>query len=239
MSAQNHLRILCGLYGAVKPGDFIQEYRLCMGTKLEVESHKDLYTFWGDTVATEIANDLQKQLDTIQKDTKSRPRPLLVNVASQEYFKVIQRGIPVDVQVVECVFLDAGTIKSAFAKRARGLMARYACISGIQSCDDIDKLKAFDYEGYKYAPSKSTDERLVFDRAKPPSATNQAKKKKATVEASVEASSAAAKPPKSIKMEAKQKETKKDTKPKPIKDNKATASSAAHNTRGTKRKLDA
>ena len=116
INAQNHLRILCGLYGVVKPGDFIQEYRLCMGSKLAVEAHKDLYSYWGDDIANEIIDDLQRQLDVLEKETKSRPKALLVNVASQEYFKVVQRSIPADVKVIECIFRDAGTIKTAYAK---------------------------------------------------------------------------------------------------------------------------
>ena len=162
---QKHLRILTGLYGYVKPGDLIQEHRLCMGTKLVVsKDHKDLYQFWGETLAEGIVRDVQEQLHALQSgdngsDDKTQQKsklykkkkektthdagvvgnspliPLIVNCASQEYSKSILPhllsvasvtaaagggGGGTSIRVVECVFLDGGIIKSAFAKRARG-----------------------------------------------------------------------------------------------------------------------
>mmetsp|Transcript_23078 Transcript_23078/g.33801 ORF Transcript_23078/g.33801 Transcript_23078/m.33801 type:complete len:347 (+) Transcript_23078:114-1154(+) len=188
---QKHLRILTGLYGPVRPADFIQEHRLCMGTKLEVNGEKDLYSFWRDSIANEIVADLmaqQEQINTKRKKSKGNssmehvPSPLLlINCASQEYFKSISPHLPSEVgvertiplRIVECVFLDGGMIKSAFAKRARGLMARYVCIHGdVISCgsdEAVDKIKEFDYEGYSFSERDSTSDRLVFTRAKPPS----------------------------------------------------------------------
>ena len=132
---QKHLRILTGLYGYVKPGDLIQEHRLCMGTKLVVsDEQKDLYTFWGNQLAIEITSDLRNQLKNLKRDKKSTkkgdqmssPVPLIVNCASQEYSKSVLPHLNTgddggDIRIVECVFLDDGIIKSAFAKRARGM----------------------------------------------------------------------------------------------------------------------
>lgn len=156
---QKHLRILTGLYGYVKPGDLIQEHRLCMGTKVIVsKEHKDLYQFWGVTLAEGIIRDVHQQLQELQlqcsanKSNKAKNKntlltPLLINCASQEYSKSIlphltaaaasaaaaSAGGRVEggeggeererelIRVVECVFLDGGIIKSAFAKRARGV----------------------------------------------------------------------------------------------------------------------
>ena len=137
---QKHLRILTGLYGYVRPGDLIQEHRLCMGTKLAVsKDHKNLYEFWSETLAKGILQDLAQQLNELQKESKglkkekkTRLTPLLINCASQEYAKCVlghlNDGNDVNdvnegennIRVVECVFLDGGIIKSAFAKRARG-----------------------------------------------------------------------------------------------------------------------
>lgn len=151
---QKHLRILTGLYGLVKPGDLIQEHRLCMGTKLAVdEKHRDLYSFWGEKLAQNIVNDLHEQLATLhevhvhgersRKGNKSVVSPLLtpplvVNCASQEYAKSVLPHLNTErvnsvenIRVVECVFLDGGIVKSAFAKRARGEKRR-ACSSELK-----------------------------------------------------------------------------------------------------------
>jgi hypothetical protein len=90
----------------------------------------------------------------------------------------IAKHIPPHVLVVECVFLDQGTIKSAFAKRARGLMARFACTSGITCAADVGKLTGFDVEGYRYSAAKSTDKSYVFERAAPPPKAKKAPVKK-------------------------------------------------------------
>ena len=130
---QKHLRILTGLYGYVKPGDLIQEHRLCMGTKVSVSStQKDLYSFWNETLACSIMEELHHQMICLQKGKQGKGkkkidsetlRPLVINCASQEYSKAVLphlNSTDNNVRIVECVFLDGGIIKSAFAKRARG-----------------------------------------------------------------------------------------------------------------------
>ncbi|CAE7462756.1 unnamed protein product [Symbiodinium microadriaticum] len=183
---QKHLRILTGLYGSVRPGDLIQEHRLCMSTKLATDStHNDLYEYWGDTIAMEIITDLETQADALANTTGHRPAPLIVNCASQEYYKAVGPYLTASgVQVVDCVFLDGGMVKSAFAKRARGLMARYVCTNGgISSAADVDVIKDFCAEGYVFSATQSTPCRLVFIRTTPPSAT---KKKNVTTPLTME-----------------------------------------------------
>ena len=115
--AQQHLRILSGLYGILQPLDLIQPYRLEMGTKLKGEHGKDLYDFWGDRIAKQLKKSLNEQ-----------DQPLLVNLASNEYFKAIQAK-SLDCSIITPVFKDLknGQYKvfSFFAKKARGMMARH------------------------------------------------------------------------------------------------------------------
>lgn len=174
MGIQKHLRILTGLYGCVKPGDLIQEHRLCMGTKLAVDNqHKDLYSFWGNDIASEIMRDVEQQLKEIEDRTRheevsEKLRPLIINCASQEYSKsVLPLLTDHNIRIVECVFLDGGKVKSAFAKRARGLMARFACTNHILHASDmeVDKIKQFDCEGYRFSEPQSSVNRLVFTRS--------------------------------------------------------------------------
>ncbi|KMW58937.1 hypothetical protein AIOL_003918 [Candidatus Rhodobacter oscarellae] len=151
--AQNHLRILSGLYGVLRPLDAIQPYRLEMGSKLKTRRGTNLYQFWGDAPA--------KLLNAAAEESGS---DVLVNCASQEYFGAVdlKRLKP---RVVEPAFFEVkgGTPKmvSFFAKRARGAMARFICEQRVTS---VDGLKDFDLGGYAYIPSKSTDDRLVFER---------------------------------------------------------------------------
>jgi len=151
--AQAHLVILSGLYGALRPLDQLQPYRLEMGTRLANTHGKDLYAYWGDAVA-EYLN--QRLADDRQ--------PVLVNLASQEYFKVADRAA-LKARVVECVFEDwkAGQYKiiSFFAKRARGAMARWAIQHRVRS---VKALQAFDADGYAFDPAASAPDRLVFRR---------------------------------------------------------------------------
>lgn len=159
--AQEHLCILSGLYGVLRPLDLMQPYRLEMGTRLATEQGRDLYAFWG----TQIADYLNKRL---RVDTS----PVVINLASQEYFKAVATRT-LKARVVECVFLENrnGQYKtiSFMAKRARGLMARFA----IQSrAAQPEHLRAFNAEGYAFHAAGSTPERMVFRReAVPPSAT--------------------------------------------------------------------
>lgn len=151
--AQDHVAILSGLYGILRPLDWMQPYRLEMGTKLVNPRGKDLYAFWGDTLAQHINQRLA--------DDK---HPVLLNLASQEYFKAVKRKA-LKVPVVECVFEDwkggAWKVISFHAKRARGLMARYVVQHRIQSAKNLQR---FDSEGYGYDAAASTPERLVFRR---------------------------------------------------------------------------
>lgn len=151
--AQRHLRILSGLYGLLRPLDLMQPYRLEMGTKLANPGGRDLYAFWGD----EITQALNKALAAAKSTA-------LVNLASEEYFKSVRPGL-LDVPVVTPVFEDwkGGKYKiiSFFAKRARGLMARYAIEHGIT---DPEQLKAFDSDGYVFDPSASKALSWVFRR---------------------------------------------------------------------------
>jgi cytoplasmic iron level regulating protein YaaA (DUF328/UPF0246 family) len=151
--AQNHLAILSGLYGILRPLDWMQPYRLEMGTKLSNPRGKDLYAWWGDTLAEHLNAQLRKQGDD-----------LIVNLASQEYFKAVKRKA-LKARVVECVFEDhkAGVYKiiSFHAKRARGLMARHLIVNQITREAD---LQSFNAEGYAFDAKVSEPQRLVFRR---------------------------------------------------------------------------
>jgi uncharacterized protein len=152
--AQQHLVILSGLYGALRPLDRLQPYRLEMGTALKTAGAKDLYGYWGDTVA--------EHLNALQADEAA---PVVVNLASQEYARVALRPA-LRARVVECVFEEVrdgeARIISFFAKKARGLMARHAVQNRVRS---VKALQAFDAEGYAFERRASTPDRLVFRRA--------------------------------------------------------------------------
>ena len=151
--AQSHVLMLSGLYGALRPLDRMQPYRLEMGTKLGNPLGNNLYKFWGSTVA----HHLNAQL-------AADKMPVIVNLASNEYFKVVDRKI-LRARVVECVFEEYknGQYKviSFMAKRARGMMARFAIQKRIQ---DVKKLEGFSSDGYAYHAGSSTPDRLVFRR---------------------------------------------------------------------------
>jgi cytoplasmic iron level regulating protein YaaA (DUF328/UPF0246 family) len=157
--AQQHLRILSGLYGVLRPLDRIQPYRLEMGTALANARGSNLYQFWGSRIA-EYLNDEQA----------GEAAPVVVNLASQEYFKSVDRKT-LRARVVECQFEDFknGKFKiiSFYAKRARGLMARYIIQNRI---DDPERLKAFDLDGYAYDAKASKPDHLVFRRQHLPAA---------------------------------------------------------------------
>lgn len=151
--AQDHLRILSGLYGLLRPLDLMQPYRLEMGTRLANQRGKDLYGFWGN----KITEGLNAELDTMST-------PVLVNLASNEYFKsVIPKELHGD--VITPVFKDwkGGKYKiiSFYAKKARGLMSRYIIENHI---DDVERLKEFDAAGYAYQPAMSSAREWVFTR---------------------------------------------------------------------------
>lgn len=152
--AQDHVRILSGLYGLLRPLDGIQPYRLEMGTKLKNKRGKDLYAFWGPEIAEEV--------DKAAKDG------VIVNLASNEYFKSVDRKA-LKARVITPVFkeiTDKGEarVMAFYAKYARGLMARWAVENRIE---DSAALTNFREEGYAYDKSLSSDDEWVFTRPKP------------------------------------------------------------------------
>jgi cytoplasmic iron level regulating protein YaaA (DUF328/UPF0246 family) len=151
--AQEHVRILSGLYGVLRPLDLIQPYRLEMGTKFRAGRSKNLYEFWNTLVTEAINRDLQHER-----------QPLLVNLASDEYFKVIQPGA-LNWPLLKLSFKENrnGTYRviGIHAKRARGLMVNYVVSNHLKKMAD---LRGFASEGYTFNPGLSTDAELVFCR---------------------------------------------------------------------------
>lgn len=151
--AQKQLRILSGLYGLLRPLDLMQPYRLEMGTTFTTGSPKTLYEFWGDQIT-----------DALNASFANHKKPTLINLASNEYFKVINPDA-LCARIVAPAFKEEkggklGTV-SFFAKRARGLMARYIVLNRLKNPDD---LLDFDLEGYRYNESASTEDEPVFSR---------------------------------------------------------------------------
>jgi hypothetical protein len=151
--AQDHLRILSGLYGVLRPLDVIQPYRLEMGIRLKTRRGPSLYAFWGDRIARALNLAAEGQKD-----------PTLVNLASQEYFGGVDRKA-LTIPSVTCTFKErrGNELKpiSFYAKKARGLMARYAID---QRLDRAVGLKDFKLEGYGFEPALSTGEEWIFTR---------------------------------------------------------------------------
>lgn len=151
--AQSHIRILSGLYGVLRPLDLMQPYRLEMGTRLANPRGKDLYAFWGNLVT-----------DALNQTLAAQKSKALVNLASEEYFKVVKPKL-LNLPVITPVFEDwkGGKYKviSFYAKRARGLMARYAVVNRITQ---PEKLKAFDVEGYAFDAAGSSEHCWLFRR---------------------------------------------------------------------------
>ena len=150
---QDHLRILSGLYGLLRPLDQILPYRLEMGTKFANPKGKDLYAFWGRLLTEALNQTLQQHSDKV-----------LVNLASNEYFKAIQPEA-LQARVVTPVFKDwkNGQYKmiSFYAKKARGAMVRYAALNRLEQVED---LKYFDFEGYHFSAESSSENQWVFTR---------------------------------------------------------------------------
>jgi cytoplasmic iron level regulating protein YaaA (DUF328/UPF0246 family) len=150
---QSHIRILSGLYGVLRPLDLMQPYRLEMGTRLANPRGKDLYAFWGGLVT-----------EALNRELAAHKSEVLVNLASDEYFKAVKPKL-LAARLVTPVFEDwkGGRYKiiSFYAKRARGLMARYAAQNGITQ---PEKLKSFDSEGYAYDATASNEHSWVFRR---------------------------------------------------------------------------
>ncbi len=151
--AQQHLRILSGLYGLLKPLDLIQPYRLEMGTRIETHQGGDLYDYWRDTITPAV----NRQLKKVGSDT-------LVNLASNEYFSALDSS-RLKARVCTPVFKDYKNGKykiiSFFAKKARGTMSAYAIQKKIT---DAEQLKRFRGDGYKFDKASSTDTEWVFLR---------------------------------------------------------------------------
>ncbi|MFC3024551.1 peroxide stress protein YaaA [Vibrio zhugei] len=151
--AQDHLRMLSGLYGLLKPLDLMQPYRLEMGTKLENNRGSNLYQFW-DTIIT----------DKINEALAAQGSELLINLASNEYFKAVKPK-RLEGQVITPVFKDCknGQYKviSFYAKKARGMMARYIIENRIES---VEELKGFDTAGYYFVAAESSGNELIFKR---------------------------------------------------------------------------
>ncbi len=154
--AQDHLRILSGLYGVLRPLDAIQAYRLEMGSRLKTRRGKNLYDYWG----SQIAKALNAQGQAAGTD-------VLVNCASQEYFGAVDPKA-LKLRLITPVFMEdkggAPKVVSFFAKRARGAMARYVIQHRLS---DPDALKEFDSGGYAYQPESSTPDKPVFLRPYP------------------------------------------------------------------------
>lgn len=150
---QQHLCILSGLYGVLRPLDWMQPYRLEMGTRLVTPKGKNLYQFWGSQIA-----------QYLNQRAQAEKTPVVINLASEEYFKAVDRKALLP-RVVTCVFEerkgDQHKVVSFFAKRARGLMVRFAVK---HRATRVEQLKDFAAEGYRFAPAASDSDRLVFRR---------------------------------------------------------------------------
>ena len=151
--AQDHLRILSGLYGMLRPLDLMQAYRLEMGRRLSTPHGADLYEFWGDDLA-----------DAIDATVESHADPVVINLASNEYFKAV-RPKHITSRVITPVFKEVkdgeAKVLGLFAKRARGMMARYMIQNRIENAD---KLKAFTDGGYAFQDHLSDADTWVFTR---------------------------------------------------------------------------
>ena len=155
--AQDHLRILSGLYGVLRPLDLIQPYRLEMGTKLKTKRGGSLYEFWGSKIAEQIG-----------KDLKGHDEQTIVNLASNEYFKAVDEKV-LDKKIVTPKFLNVKDGKSRqvqyYVKFGRGQMARWIMENRV---DTAEGLKDFNQDGYKFVKKESSESELVFSRKQPP-----------------------------------------------------------------------
>ena len=164
--AQKHLRILSGLYGLLRPLDAIQPYRLEMGVRIKTRRGASLYDFWGDRIA-----------NALNEAAVGHKDKTLVNCASQEYFGSVDRAA-IRLPVITTKFYEekdgASKIVSFYAKRARGLMARYAIDHRIEKAQD---LRGFDVDGYRFQAGASSETEWVFSRPQPPPASALKKRK--------------------------------------------------------------
>jgi cytoplasmic iron level regulating protein YaaA (DUF328/UPF0246 family) len=153
--AQDHVRILSGLYGLLRPLDAIRPYRLEMGTRWAPGRRRDLYAFWRDRIAERLAADAEESGSA-----------LLVNLASKEYWRAVEGRLPPSLPVIEIDFREEGPEGLRFntfaAKRGRGMMARFICEHRLS---DPEALKGFDSDGYRYDPENSDSHRWRFCRS--------------------------------------------------------------------------
>ncbi len=165
--AQDHVRILSGLYGVLRPLDVIQPYRLEMGVRIKTRRGASLYDFWGPRVSEALNGAAEGHSDKT-----------LVNCASGEYFSAVDRKA-LSLPVLSCRFLEEqdgdARIVSFYAKKARGLMARYAIDNRIERAAD---LRAFDVAGYRFVGELSTNEEFTFSRPQPIPLSQQRKASK-------------------------------------------------------------
>lgn len=154
--ADGRIRILSGLYGVLKPLDLMQAYRLEMGVKFANERGKNLYAFWGDLISKEL-----------NKDLNGAPEPVVVNLASNEYFKAVDKRA-LNARIITPIFQDVkdgkARVVSFLAKKARGMMARYVIDNRIEN---PERLKEFNVGGYAYKSDLSSDDKWVFQRLQP------------------------------------------------------------------------
>ncbi|HWH18871.1 MAG TPA: peroxide stress protein YaaA [Allosphingosinicella sp.] len=152
--AQDHLRILSGLYGLLRPLDEVRPYRLEMGTRWAPGRKADLYGYWGPRISRCLLEDLEETGD-----------PVIVNLASKEYWTAAERHLPPGLKIIDIDFREEGPGGLRFntfaAKRARGMMARYMCEHRLT---DAEALKGFDSDGYAFDPRNSDDKRWRFSR---------------------------------------------------------------------------
>lgn len=162
--AQDHVRILSGLYGVLRPLDAIQPYRLEMGVRLKTKRGQSLYDFWGPRIA-----------EALNEAALGHKDKTLVNCASGEYFGAVDRQA-LKLPVVTCRFLEEkdgeARMISFFAKKARGMLARYAIDNRIDRAAD---LRSFDTGGYRFVPELSSEEEFTFSRPQPPPVAQQRK----------------------------------------------------------------
>lgn len=154
--AQEHVRILSGLYGCLRPLDLIQPYRLEMKTRLANPKGENLYQFWGEQITQELNKDLEQQKE-----------PVLVNLASNEYFKSVKpRLLAGRLLTVNFKEIKGGKARviAVFAKRARGLMTDYIIRNRV---DQIEGIKDFSVEGYRFSSKESDDKQWIFSRPQP------------------------------------------------------------------------
>ncbi len=151
--AQNHLRSLSGLYGLLRPLDLMMPYRLEMGIRLKNDRGTNLYDFWENRIT-----------DLINQDLEQAGAKVLVNIASDEYYKSVKEA-KINAEIIKPVFLDQKNGKykviSFYAKKARGLMARYIIQNKLEKADD---LKSFNIDGYYFDADSSLNGELVFKR---------------------------------------------------------------------------